>query len=45
MRKDDYLDDTEYDSPTTWRRMRGESDEDFSERIQDQEDLIDYYND
>ncbi|MGM9833369.1 MAG: hypothetical protein ACI31A_06755 [Candidatus Limisoma sp.] len=32
-------------SPTSWERDPDESDEDYEDRMQDQEDLMDYYND
>ena len=32
-------------SPTAWERDPFESDEDYEERVQDQEDYVDYYND
>ena len=35
----------DYYSPTDWGKDPRETDEDYEERIQDQEDLMDYYND
>lgn len=35
----------DYYSPTSWDRDPFESDDDYQERIQDQEDLLDYFND
>jgi hypothetical protein len=32
-------------SPTSWDRGFNESDEDYEDRMGDQEDLTDYYND
>lgn len=34
-----------YYSLTSWERHDGESQEDYEERIQDQEDMIEYYDD
>ena len=34
-----------YYSPTSWERHDGESQEDYEERMQDQEDMIEYFDD
>lgn len=42
----DYEDEEEdYYSPTSWGRDSYETDEDYEDRIQDQEDYLDYNND
>ncbi len=41
---DDEQDD-DYYSPTDWERQPDESDEDYEERMQDLEDLMDSWND
>ena len=42
--EEEFEEDDNY-SPTSWDRHYGESDEDYNDRMQDQEDLVDYYND
>lgn len=37
--------DEEYYSPTSWEQHCDESDEDYADRMQDQEDLLDSWND
>lgn len=47
-RQHTYIDDPEeedYYSPTSWNRDPDESDEDYKERMENQEDYIDYSND
>lgn len=34
-----------YYSPTSWERHEDESQEDYEERVQDQEDMMEYYDD
>lgn len=38
-------DEEESYSPTSWERDPEESDDDYEDRVQDQEDLVDYWND
>lgn len=38
-------DEEDYYSPTSWDRNPYETDEDYEERMQDQEDYLDYNND
>ena len=51
MAEDDFFDenDDKYEddpySPTSWDRHGDETDEDYEDRIQDQEDFLDYFND
>ena len=42
--KDDWEDDEDY-SPTGYERRSDESDEDYQERMEDYESLVDYNND
>lgn len=43
-KSDDETDeDEDYYSPTSWERHPGESEEDYNDRIEDQEDFMDYY--
>ena len=37
-------DEEDYYSPTSWERNSFESDEDYQDRLQDQEDLLDNLN-
>ena len=41
----DENEDEDYYSPTDWEREPGESDEDYQERLQDLEDMMDSWND
>lgn len=36
--------DEDYYSPTDWEKDPFETDEEYEERIQDQEDLLEYFN-
>lgn len=42
---DDEWDDEESYSPTSWDRDPEESDDDYEDRMQDQEDMMDSWND
>lgn len=44
-RDNDENEDEDYYSPTDWEREPGESDEDYQERLQDLEDMMDSWND
>lgn len=35
--------DDDYYSPTSWEREPGESDEDYNDRMEDQDSLMDYF--
>jgi hypothetical protein len=43
MSRRHYDDEEDYYSPTSWERDPDETDEEYQDRMQDQEDLLEYF--